>query len=102
MSGGFTGQTRDIAGNRGTAVEAYHESFEGDGQGIRLSHRYNANILAYANFTKLSFDPDLGNSDNADGDAFGVVLPTSFGHVYAAAEHIDDNLFGMGLRYDIR
>ena len=45
---------------------------------------------------------DISVSDTEFSIVSGVVLPTSFGHVYAAAEHIDDNLFGIGLRYNIR
>lgn len=45
---------------------------------------------------------NAGDSETEFGVTAGVVLPTSFGHAYAAVENIDGNIFGIGLRYNLK
>jgi len=45
---------------------------------------------------------DAGTSETEFGATAGVVLPTSFGHAYAAVESIDGTILGVGLRYKLK
>lgn len=72
--GGFPGRTVYAAENNGTAAEAFYKSYEdGSAPGIRLSHRYNADILVFADAIQLTQEGDeLGSRDDFDGTVFGV------------------------------
>jgi len=69
VHGGFVGRTVNVQDNKGTAVEVFYKSFSGAAYGARVSHRYNDNIIVFADYAQreIEFDYEV----TAEGTSFG-------------------------------
>ncbi len=73
FNGGFPGRTVNAAGNQGTAVEGFYKSFEGSAIGARVSHRYNKDVVVFADFMQVTGDVDeTGVDAEPEGNAMGA------------------------------
>ena len=73
LGGGTTGRTLDMNANQGNGAEAFYRTYsDAKEMGVRVSHRYNNEILVYGDFVKTELDMGDGVSIDSDGYGAGV------------------------------
>lgn len=71
LGGGTTGRTLDMNANQGNSAEAFYRTYsDAKEMGVRVSHRYNNEILVYGDFVKT--EVDLEGGVGVDGDGYGA------------------------------